>query len=271
MKKATKKENLNAIEKALEILITFTNSSDHLGNGEISKITGFHKATTSRILATLVDYGLVSQDNESRKYNLGPLAYMLGLSGMSQYIQRFVDISFPHIDSLRDTIKESISLEVWSGTGTVACYFAESRNPLRVAKPPADILPLHAPAGAKAILSFTHIDQTIKMLDYDFEAFTENTILSQEELLAQLEKYNRQGYATDNEELHTGIYAIGVPVFDDLSKPVAAICMVIPVSRISPEKEADSVEKLKHTAAIISAQLKKMPASSMRLNSKLTI
>jgi DNA-binding IclR family transcriptional regulator len=270
MKTATKKNKLNAIEKALEILITFTNTNDSLGNGEISKLTGFNKATTSRILSTLVEYGLVSHDDNLRKYKLGPLAYMFGLSGLSKYIQRFVDISSPHIDRLRDRLNESISFEVWSGSGTVACYFAESQNPLRVAKSPADILPLHAPAGAKAILAFTHLEQTQKLLDYEFEAFTENTILSKIELFALLEKYNRQGYAVDNEELHSGIYALGVPVFDHLSKPVAAICMVIPVSRVSYEKELEAVEQLKKTACIISAELKKLPSPAFRLNSKLS-
>lgn len=271
MKNATNKDKLNAVEKALEILITFThtNTSQGLGNGEISRLTGFHKATTSRILSSLVDYGVLAHDESTRKYNVGPLAYMLGLSATSQSIQGFVDVASPHIDKLRDNIQESVNLEVWSGTGTVACYFAESRNPLCVAKPPADILPLHAPAGAKAILSFTHKEQVNKMLEYEFEAFTENTIMSKTELLQRLEQYNKQGYAIDNEELHPGIYALGVPVFDRVSKPVAAICAVIPATRITVQKEANAVEQLKKTASIISAQLKRMPCNHLNLNSKL--
>ena len=170
---------------------------------------------------------------------------------------------------MRDCVEESISLEVWSSKGTVACYFAESRNTLRVAKSPANILPLHAPAGAKAILSFMHIEQTQKLLDYEFQAFTENTILSKAELLSRLEQYNRQGYAVDDEELHQGIYALGAPIFDHLSKPVAAIVIVIPATKITPQKEAAAAIQLKQTAAIISAQLKKTPVNPLSLNSKL--
>ena len=268
MKNAKNKDKLNAVEKALEILITFTITNQGLGTGEISKLTGFHKATTSRILSSLVDYGVVTHDEATRKYSIGPLAYMLGLSATSQSIQRFVELASPHIDKLRDKIHESISLEVWSGAGTVACYFAESRSPLCIAKPPADILPLHAPAGAKAILSFTHIEQVNKLLDYEFEAFTDNTIRSKSELLLRLGKYNKQGYAIDNEELHPGIYALGVPVFDNLSKPVAAICVVIPAARITSQKELTVIEELKKTASVISAHLKRMPSTSLSLNTK---
>jgi DNA-binding IclR family transcriptional regulator len=260
----SRKEKLNAIEKALEILTAFTNANKGLCNGEVSRITGFHKATTSRILLTMVEYGLIVRSDETKRYNLGPLAYRIGVSRMSQSIQGFIDTSGPHVDRLRDNINESISLEVWSGSNTVACYFAESRNALRATMDPADILPLHAPAGAKAILSFMHSDLVEKLLDYEFELLTENTISSKPELLKRLQQFKNQGYAVDNQELHAGIYAIGVPIFDHLSKPVAAICTVMPATRISAERESVIVQHLKKTASAISHQLKVLPSSSFR-------
>lgn len=152
------KRKLTAIEKALEILVTFADSNKELGTVEVSELNGFHKATTSRILANLLDYGLVSQDDKTKKFTLGPLAYRLSVSNTSLSIQAFVDVSKLYIDHLRDNISETISLEIWTGNNTVACYLAESRNILRVKLLPADVLPLHAPAGAKAILSFVGVD-----------------------------------------------------------------------------------------------------------------
>jgi DNA-binding IclR family transcriptional regulator len=256
MRSTVKKDKPNAIEKTLEILITFADNNRELGTSEISKLTGIHKATTSRILAHLVDYGLVSHNDESKKYNLGPLAYRLGVSRTSRSIQSFVDIAKPYIDKLRDCINESISLEVWTGNRTVACYFAESRSPLRVAMMPADILPLYAPAGAKAILSFVCKENIDRLLEEPFEQFTANTIPTLDELQQRLITFNKQGYAVDNEELFEGIYAIGVPIFDYLSKPVAAICAVMPATRLNDCKEANTVAELKRTAKIISKKIK---------------
>ena len=54
MKSFVKKESPSAIEKTLEILIAFTDNNRELGTCEISDLTGFHKATTSRILASLL-------------------------------------------------------------------------------------------------------------------------------------------------------------------------------------------------------------------------
>lgn len=254
--KSQAKEKLSAIEKTLEILVTFADNDRELGTVEVSELTGLHKATASRILSTLLDYGLVSQNDETKKYNLGPLAYRLGTSQASQTIRAFVSLSRAHIDKLRDSVKETISLEVWTENKTVACYLAESRNALRVAMAPADVLPLHAPAGAKAILSFVSNDHLERLLPEEFPSYTDNTITKKSDLLLRLGEFNKQGYSIDDEELHPGIYAIGVPIFDSLSKPVAAISAVVPATRITVQREAEIVTQLKRTSRVISKAIK---------------
>jgi len=248
-------QKLTAIEKTLEILIAFSDNNKELGTVEVSELTGFHKATTSRILATLTNYGFLTQEGKNKKFNLGPLAYKLGVSKASQSIQALVDVSKPHLDLLRDKIDETISLEVWTGNSTIACYLAESRNPLRVSMLPAEVLPLHAPAGAKAILSFMCEDHINKLLDVELDSFCENTITLKEELHRKLIKYNKQGYSIDNEELHPGIFAIGVPVFDYLSKPIAAIVAVMPATRVSETRVTEIVTELKKASRFIAEQV----------------
>ena len=252
-----KQIKLSAIQKTLEILVTFADNNRELGTVEVSELTGFHKATTSRILNCLLSYGLVSQEDKTKKFNLGPLAYRLGVSKTSQSIQAFVDTTKPRIDLLRDKVNETISLEVWTGNNTVACYLAESRNPLRVAMLPADVLPLHAPAGAKAILSCLCVDQINRLLGEELESYTQKTILLRKVLHERLIQYNKQGYAIDNEELYPGIYAIGVPVFDYLHKPIAAIVAVMPATRINEEREAEIVTNLVKTSKYISNEINK--------------
>ncbi len=120
-----------------------------------------------------------------------------------------------------------------------------------------EIIPLHAPAGAKAILSFVGIEQIDRLLDEELESLTDNTVTSRDELHLRLVEYNKLGYAVDNEELHLGIYALGVPIFDYLSQPIAAISAVMPVIRISEKREAEIVNELKRTAKIIATQINK--------------
>ena len=254
------REKLNSIEKTLEILIAFIEGDHEMGTVEVSELTGIHKATTSRILATLVDYGMVTQNYETRKYNLGPLAYRFAITQFSRAISAIVNVSRQHIDELRDRVDESISLEMWAENKTIACYMAESRNPLRVAEMKVDVLPLHAPAGAKAILAFVSIDHVGRLLPEEFPKLTNNTITSKTELLSRLEVFNQQGYSVDNEEFYDGVYAIGVPIFDYLGQPIAAIVAVLPVARITPEREQVIVKDLKKTARVIGRDVKANPS-----------
>ena len=252
MMKRQNKDKLNAIEKTLELLISFADVDHELGTVEVSGLSGLHKATVSRILATLHDYGMVSQNDETKKYSLGPLAYRLGRSQACQSITALTSLARPYVDALRDSLGESISFEVWTENKTVACYLAESDNPLRVAMPSADVLPLHAPAGAKAILAFVCEEHLDRLLPDSFPKFTDFTISSKDALLSRLVQFNKQGYAVDNQELYLGIYAVGVPVLDHLSRPVAAISAVIPISRVTPEQEAEVVKQLKSTTRALS-------------------
>ena len=60
----------NAIEKALAILGLFAFENKEMGTIEISKLLGYHKATTSRTLILLAEYGFLEQNEKTKKYKL---------------------------------------------------------------------------------------------------------------------------------------------------------------------------------------------------------
>ena len=249
-------DKLTAVEKTLEILQAFADADQTIGTVELSRLTGIHKATASRILASLHQYGMVSQCEETKKYRLGPLAYRLGRSQSSQLIQSYADLSKFHIDRLRDILKESVCVEVWAENKTVVCYRAPYNKALDLRMADADVLPLHAPAGAKAILAFVNKDYVEGLLPRELARFTHNTVTKREDLMNRLVEFNRQGYSVDNQELHPGVYAIGVPIFGRLGKPVAAISVVLAADLMSNERESDIVRHMKSTARDIARAIK---------------
>lgn len=64
--KTTENRKLNAIEKALEIMLKFQDIKDGWGIGELSGELGFSPATVQRILSALKSYGFVRQDTRTR-------------------------------------------------------------------------------------------------------------------------------------------------------------------------------------------------------------
>jgi DNA-binding IclR family transcriptional regulator len=245
----------NSIEKALGILLAFTPYNQEMGTVEISKKLGFHKATVSRILLILNRYGFLQQNPQTKKFMLGPSITSLGWAINNFLNTNLVHIAKSYIDDLRNSLKETIVLEVLAGNSTVMVYIAEGPQQVRIAGTLGDSLPIHAAAGAKAILAFSPSEVRDSLINANMPRFTPNTITDPEMFRRQLQDIRRHGFSFDNEELDLGINAVGAPIFNYEEKPVAAIVVAGPSPRVSWNTNSPLVARLKDTAAKISAQL----------------
>lgn len=249
------KKNPNSIEKALEILVAFTPYNQEMGTGEISQKLGLHKATASRILRTLADKGFLQQDPETKKFSLGPAASAIGRAYVNGLNSNLVLLAKPFIDDLRSTLEETVVLEILSGTSTVMAYVAEGPQRVRIAGSVGDRLPVHAAAGAKAILAFSPPEKVEKLIAGRLPQLTANTITDIEAYKSGLDEIRRNGYSFDNEEIDIGINAVGVPIFDHDREPIAAVVVAGPSQRITGKADAAVVMRAKKTAAEISQRM----------------
>src|SRR6266508_3405564 len=62
---------VQSVARALGILEELAGSTDELGVTELGRRLGVHKATASRLLATLAEHGLVERNPVSDRYRLG--------------------------------------------------------------------------------------------------------------------------------------------------------------------------------------------------------
>jgi DNA-binding IclR family transcriptional regulator len=246
-------DKANAIEKALEILLAFAPHNQELGTTELSEKLNFHKATTSRILLTLAEYGFVQQNPNTKKFGLGQAVHKLGSALSESLSNGFVQIAKPYLDELRDKLDETITLELWSGDSTVMTYIAESSHPVRVAGRIGDRLPFHAAAGAKAILSFAAPHRVEALLQEELERLTPTTVTDPEHFKQQLLTFKQQGFAIDYEEIDIGICAVGAPIFNHQHQAFAAVVVVTPTQRLADLPDSLNVTALKQTAQAISA------------------
>jgi DNA-binding IclR family transcriptional regulator len=253
MRQSSKKAN--STEKALEILLSFTPYNQEMGTVEIAQKLGFHKATVSRILHTLAHYSFLQQSTRTKKFRLGQSAINLGLAVNRSINSEMVLLAKPYLDALRDALKETVVLEVVSGRSAVIAYIAEGPGPIRIKGTVGDRRPVHAAAGAKAILAFSPPEMKEQLLKEEMKRLTPNTITVPSVLLGQLQEIRRQGFAIDNEEVNIGINAVGAPIFNHEGKPVAAVVAAGLSHAITWEGASPIVPVLKETAEEISAQL----------------
>jgi IclR family acetate operon transcriptional repressor len=65
----------------------------------------------------------------------------------------------------------------------------------------------------------------------------------------------RRGYAIDDEEIEVGVRCIGAPIFNEDRKPIAAVSVSGPSSRITAQSVPDIAEHLLRCCRDISASM----------------
>ena len=250
-----KPEEYTSVQKALEILLAFTESNEEIGTLELSKKLRLHKSTVSRLLRLLSHYGLVQSSKKTKKYTLGKSAVDLGIAANRYLDSQLIATAQSFLNALRDQLGELVSLEVISGgSSTVVCHAASSL-PVAVSSNVGTRLPVYAVAGAKAILAFLPPEEVDELLAIKFTSFTPNTITDANEFRRHLAKVRKQGYSLDRGEFHPDVHAIGAPVFNIDGRPVGAVAMPVPAFRIDALLRSNGVALVKGTASNISASL----------------
>jgi IclR family KDG regulon transcriptional repressor len=243
-----------SLERALGLLSLFEPQNNEMGTVELSKLSGLHKSTVSRLLKVLTANEFLQQNPSNKKYSLGPAVIRLSRSLNQSLKTNLVQIAKPYIDRLRYKLKETVILEILAGENMVLAYIAEGPRIVRLAGDIGDRVPFHAAAGAKAFLAFCSSQQRKKLLGTRLRRLTKNTIIDPEKLKTQMEGIRRKGFAVDHEELDEGTMAVAVPIFYHDRKPIGAIVVAGPPQRMSGEHRKYIVESLKETARDISGQ-----------------
>ena len=250
-------ESASTVDKAIRLLLAMAEEHKEIGTTCLGRKLDIHKATVSRLLIKLAEHEFVYKNKETGKYWLGPAIYQLAMTMADVNFKDVMHIARSHVDELRDTLEETVTLEIWLGNSTVPTYSAPSNHPLKVVLPPGEILPMHIAAGAKAILSHIHSERVDMLLKGELVKVTENTITDKDVFKQRLIDFNKQGFATDNEELHMGISAVAVPIFNSIRQPIAAIVVLMPSSRFEQMLVPNLLAKLQKKATVIGSEMMK--------------
>ncbi|MFH1950377.1 MAG: IclR family transcriptional regulator [Pseudomonadota bacterium] len=249
-----KTPKISSIEKALDILMAFTHHNHERGTAELSQKLGFPPATVNRILQILSQKGLLQQNERTRKFSLGSATFQLGKTIFQSLSGNLLNMAMPHLVDLCEKVGETVVLEVLSGKYSVVTYIAQSRHALSIGPRIGDRVPVHAAAGAKAMLAFFQQEEIAGFLDTKMRSFTPKTITDLGTLRRELEKARKEGVAFCQEEMALGVNAIGAPIFDHENKPVAAVVIAGLASRVKCDVGSPMITPLKKTASDISAQ-----------------
>jgi DNA-binding IclR family transcriptional regulator len=128
--------------------------------------------------------------------------------------------------------------------------------------------PVYCTAMGKAMLAFLPAEEAADiMARIRYTRFTPRTLVTPEALQRSLDRVRRRGYAIDDEEVECGVRCIGAPILNESGRPVAAVSVSGPSSRITQQSVPGIAEHLLRCCREISASLgmrerRRSPAAS---------
>ncbi|RUU56756.1 IclR family transcriptional regulator, partial [Mesorhizobium sp. M2C.T.Ca.TU.009.01.2.1] len=144
---------MSTVAKAISLLEVLGSGAPEAALADIAKVAGFDKATTRRLLVSLIAQGLVEQDETTRFYRLGAGLTRLALMREAQF--PFLRMAAPVVEALAAETGETVHLSEYSKRGLITVQVIESTKANRVSVQPGDVLPMHATASGIAFLAFT--------------------------------------------------------------------------------------------------------------------
>jgi len=236
------------LAKGLKLLETLAQSANGMSAANLAEKIDVHKSSVYRYLNTLLKAGYILSD-EYNRYHLGNKILELG----SQKLRRMPvrEVARPFLVELSSTVHKTAHLCVLDGCDIVYIDKVESYKTLPMMSRIGSRAPAYCTAVGKALLSSLPADQQITLLrSVRLQQLTPSTIIDPMQLLDELKKTARRGYAIDNEEHEVGIKCIAAPINGYAGNCVAAISLTGLARDLDPQDEFERLAAAVKTAAI---------------------
>ena len=251
--------SVQAVERAIAILKSFSLERPERGVAELSRELGLHKSTVSRLIQTLERGGLLVRNPETKRYRLG-----IELIGLASQVLGYMDlqeVARPFLRRLAEDCQESVNLVVLEGGYVV--NLEQFVPPARQVKNIGRVgrrMCAHCTAAGKVMLAYLQPEKLDRVLADELIRFTVNTITDPDKLRQELAQVPVRGYAAVREELEDGLNAVAAPIMDRTGQVIAAAAIAGPAYRVAPEMFSHLAGQLIEITEQISRQLGYMRA-----------
>ncbi len=250
---------MQSLARGLRILDLIADADRAMTITELAKILEVDKSSASRLVKTLVKYGYLQPDPNSRGYVLGKRAQQISWHLLNKMPVR--EKAKPYLYRLMVQTGECSHTAVYSEGKALMIDDVEAEASLRVVGGIGRMIPLHCTAVGKVLLAFSDLPQPGQL-----ESKTIRTITDWAALHEHLEQVRAQGYALDDEEHQEGVRCIAAPVYDSMGRAIAAIGISGPTVRVTDDRINQLAESVKQAARELSTDLGYQP----RLNGRKT-
>ena len=237
---------MSALLNAIRILSCFSEAEPELRLMEISRRMGLSKSHTHRLLATLLEEGLLKRDPKAAKYQLGLRLFQMGRLAVAG----FDPPAWPAMQELARITNETVLLGVPDDCEVVFLQQVLSPHTLRVDPGPTWRGPLTRTVTGRAILAWQPEDEIRRVMRHDKIESDEA-----ERFRLGLDEVQERGVALSQPQSRSAIRAVAAPLFNENGVATGALTVAAPAQRLASAQVPHLAQLVMRTAKELSGQL----------------
>jgi IclR family transcriptional regulator, acetate operon repressor len=215
-----------SIERGAQLLVHVVEEDEAPTVGELARLTGLPKSTTSRLVGALERHGLVQRDPEGGAIRPGPV--LLRFAHRETSALDLVELAGGALERLARESGETANLGVATPSAAEMLDQRDSRHILGSTNWVGQRVPHHGSVIGKVFLA----GGAVPLPAGPLERLAPRTITDPAELRRELERVRARGYATAVDELEPGLWSVAAPVRDAGGTVVAALSISGPTVRL---------------------------------------
>lgn len=234
---------VQSLARGLAVIRAFDADHPRMTLSEVAARAGVARAVARRLLHTLVALGYMRTDE--RHFELTSRILELGFSFLAT--QPLATLAEPVIRELSEITGESVTVATLDGSEIVYIACIHRRRILAVDITVGTRFPAYATSLGRVLLAALPASQRDAAIGQGpLHAYTEKTVISRSALKQELARVSEQGWASIDQELDFGLWALAAPVRDSAGNVVAAVGFSMQVNH----NESDSARNARGKALL---------------------
>lgn len=251
------RQGIQSIEVGARLLRALAEHGRPMMLRDLAKNGGMAAAKAHRYLVSFMRMGLVEQDANTGRYDLGGFALELGLASLARI--DVVRLATPVLDDLCEQIGETVALALWGNYGPTCVRWIEAGGPISLTLRTGVVLPIASSATGRAFAAFFRSPYLKRQLDKELRAAAsagEQPLTTvRREMDEILKDIREHGIARASGSLTPGINGFSAPVFDHTGKMVAAVTALGPIGHFDTDWNSPLATNIKAAAELLSRRL----------------
>jgi IclR family transcriptional regulator, KDG regulon repressor len=245
---------VRVLHKTLDILEVIKSRETGYRLADLARAVEMPKATVYRILTTLEGRGYLDRATDG-SYRMAKKLFDLQRSvSVEQILNR---VAHPVMERLVNSCKETVNLGILNAGEVVVINTVESPQAVRMSSKIGNRRHLHSTALGKVFLAGLPEKEFLRLIRLKgLTKLTPHTLTTKAEVMEEIARVRKQGYALDNLENELEGRCIGAPIVAQDGRVVAALSISGPVFRMDLSRAKGLVAELKARCQEISEAVK---------------